>query len=141
MNTVVLLGRLVREPDVRYTKSGKCVTSFTLAVNRSFKNADGKYDADFISCIAWGTTGEVVGNYVSKGQRLLVNGELRVRNYEDKSGNRRYVTEVNVHIVDFIEQAKNGKPASTAPAANSSAEDTGGFDQFGQEASDEEIPF
>ena len=103
MNTITLLGRLTKNPEARYTSTGKAVTLFTLAVNRPYANADGQREADFINCQAWGKTAEVVGNHVSKGDRLLVEGRLQIRSYTDKEGTKRYVTEVVVGRVEFIE--------------------------------------
>lgn len=102
MNTITLLGRLTKNPEARYTSTGKAVTLFTLAVNR-YTNSDGQREADFINCQAWEKTAEVVGNHVSKGDRLLVEGRLQIRSYTDKEGTKRYVTEVVVGRVEFIE--------------------------------------
>ena len=104
MNLAVLMGRLTKEVDVKYTTSGKCVASFTLAVNRPFKNEAGKYDADFIPCVVWGKAAELVGNSCQKGHRLIVEGRIQVRSFEDKSGNKRYVTEVIANNVEFVEK-------------------------------------
>lgn len=103
MNTITLLGRLTKNPEARYTSTGKAVTLFTLAVNRLYSNSDGQREADFINCQTWGKTAEVVGNHVSKGDRLLVEGRLQIRSYTDKEGTKRYVTEVVVGRVEFIE--------------------------------------
>ena len=103
MNTITLLGRLTKNPEARYTSTGKAVTLFTLAVNRPYTNSDGQREADFINCQAWGKTAEVVGNHVSKGDRLLVEGRLQIRSYTDKEGVKRYATEVVVGRVEFIE--------------------------------------
>ena len=103
MNTITLLGRLTNNPEARYTSTGKAVTLFTLAVNRPYVSQDGQREADFINCQAWGKTAEVVGNHVSKGDRLLVEGRLQIRSYTDKEGTKRYATEVVVGRVEFIE--------------------------------------
>ena len=103
MNTITLLGRLTKNPEARYTSTGKAVTLFTLAVNRPYVSQDGQREADFINCQAWGKTAEVVGNHVSKGDRLLVEGRLQIRSYTDKEGTKRYATEVVVGRVEFIE--------------------------------------
>ena len=114
MNTITLLGRLTKNPEARYTSTGKAVTLFTLAVNRPYTNADGQREADFISCQAWGKTAEVVGNHVSKGDRLLVEGRLQIRSYTDKEGVKRYATEVIVNRVEFIEQKKDSNVKTEA---------------------------
>lgn len=109
MNTITLLGRLTKNPEARYTSTGKAVTLFTLAVNRPYTNSDGQREADFINCQAWGKTAEVIGNHVSKGDRLLTEGRLQIRSYTDKEGVKRYATEVVVNRVEFIEQKKDVK--------------------------------
>ena len=114
MNTITLLGRLTKNPEARYTSTGKAVTLFTLAVNRPYTNADGQREADFINCQAWGKTAEVVGNHVSKGDRLLVEGRLQIRHYIDKEGVKRYATEVVVNRVEFIEQKKDSNVKTEA---------------------------
>ena len=113
MNTITLLGRLTKNPEARYTSTGKAVTLFTLAVNR-YTNSDGQREADFINCQAWGKTAEVVGNHVSKGDRLLVEGRLQIRHYIDKEGVKRYATEVVVNRVEFIEQKKDSNVKTEA---------------------------
>ena len=129
MNTVQLLGRLTKDPDVKYTQNGKCVASFTLAVNRPFKGPDGKVEADFIPVILWGKVAEIVGNFVSRGQRLLVEGRLQVRSYDAKDGSKRYVTEVIGNNIEFIEKKDNGG-------------NSGGFEDMGQPLPyEDEIPF
>ena len=114
MNTITLLGRLTKNPEARYTSTGKAVTLFTLAVNRPYTNSDGQREADFINCQAWGKTAEVVGNHVSKGDRLLVEGRLQIRSYTDKEGVKRYATEVVVNRVEFIEQKKDSNVKTEA---------------------------
>lgn len=109
MNTITLLGRLTKNPEARYTSTGKAATLFTLAVNRPYTNSDGQREADFINCQAWGKTAEVIGNHVSKGDRLLAEGRLQIRSYTDKEGVKRYATEVVVNRVEFIEQKKDVK--------------------------------
>lgn len=114
MNTITLLGRLTKNPEARYTSTGKAVTLFTLAVNRPYTNSDGQREADFINCQAWGKTAEVVGNHVSKGDRLLVEGRLQIRSYTDKEGVKRYAAEVVVNRVEFIEQKKDSNVKTEA---------------------------
>lgn len=114
MNTITLLGRLTKNPEARYTSTGKAVTLFTLAVNRPYTNSDGQREADFINCQAWGKTAEVVGNHVSKGDRLLAEGRLQIRSYTDKEGVKRYATEVVINRVEFIEQKKDSNVKTEA---------------------------
>lgn len=105
MNNWIGLGRMVRDPEVRYTQTGKPVAQFTIAINRPYKNADGNYDADFINCVAWGKVGERIGNTVHKGQRVLVEGAIQVRSYEGKDGVKRTATEINVSNFEYVEKA------------------------------------
>ena len=104
MNLAVLMGRITKEVDVKYTTSGKCVASFTMAVNRPFKNEQGKYDADFIPVVVWGKAAELVGNSCQKGHRLLVEGRLQIRNFEGKDGSKRYVAEIIASNIEFVER-------------------------------------
>ena len=104
MNNWIGLGRMVRDPEVRYTQTGKAIAQFTIAINRPYKNAEGNYDADFINCVAWGKVGELIGNTVHKGQRLIVEGAIQVRSYEGKDGVKRTVTEINVSNFEYVEK-------------------------------------
>ena len=125
------MGRLTRDPEVRYTTTGKVCTQFTLAVNRGAKDADGNYLADFVPVVAWGKTAEICGDKLAKGRRAAVEGRLQIRNYDDKNGGRHWITEViasGVEIVDWGEKA----------AAPESCMD--GFAQPDPKF-DEEIPF
>jgi len=117
MNKIILMGRLVRDPEIKSTASDKIVTTFTLAVNRRFKNAQGQNEADFINVVVWGKQAESCGNYLGKGQRAIVDGRLQIRSYEAKDGSgRRYVTEVIAESVDFIDFAnsENKQQASSS---------------------------
>ena len=105
MNAVVLIGRTTRDIDLRRTGNGTAVASFTLAVNRDFKTNDGQ-EADFIQCVAWKKTAELLEQYVHKGDRIAVNGSIRTRNYEDSHGRTVYITEVLVNHVEFLETKK-----------------------------------
>ena len=150
MNKIILLGRLTRDPEIRYTQTGACVAQFTLAVDRPFKNQVGEKETDFIPCVVWGKTAEVVGNYVHKGQRLLVEGRLQIRSYDAKDGSKRWVTEVIVNHGEFIERKEQQQPAPQSAAPQGSyyggnaqaAQQGGGMEAFGQQVPfDEEIPF
>ena len=137
MNRIILLGRLVKDPDVKVTTSGKTVCTFTLAVDRLFAGKDGKREADFINIVAWNKTAEVVGNNVSKGQRLLVEGRLQIRKYQDKQGQNRTVSEVVADRVEFIERKEKDAHTPNSGAGR-------GFESMGQDVTsqfDEEIPF
>lgn len=106
MNLVILKGRLARDVNVSYTQSGKCVATFTVAVNRPVRKendngANPTASADFIHCVAWEKQAEFVGNYFSKGKEILLDGVLSTRSYTDKEGNTRYVTEVKANHIEF----------------------------------------
>ena len=103
MNKVILMGRLTADPELRQTQSGTAVCRFTVAVNRKFKNTQGKYEADFISCIAWKQTAEFITKYFSKGAMIAVEGTLRNNNYQDKNHPdvTHYTTDVLVDNVEF----------------------------------------
>lgn len=139
MNSITLLGRLGRDPEVKYTQSGKVVTSLTLAVDRIFKNANGDKEADFIPVVIWGKTAELVGNSCQKGHRLLVDGRLQIRSYDAKDGTKRWVTEVIANSVEFIERkAGGGSAAASAGEMGTKSE----MEMFGTAVPfDEEIPF
>lgn len=106
MNKVILLGRLTKDPEVRYTQTtNKMVASFTLAVNRRFKQ-EGQPDADFINIVAWSKTAEFCSKYFKKGQQVGVIGKIQTRNYEDDKGVKHYVTEVISEEVYFADSKK-----------------------------------
>lgn len=103
-NRIFLLGRLTKDPEVRYTQNQKCVATFTLAVDRDFKNEQGQREADFINCVVWGKAAELIGNSCAKGHKLCVEGRLQIRQYDDKMGQRKWATEVIVSGFDFVER-------------------------------------
>ena len=109
MNKIVIMGRITKQVDVRYTPSQKVVASLTLAVDRPFLGQDGKREADFIPVVIWGKTAEMVGNSCAKGHRLLVEGRLQIRNFDAKDGTKHWVTEVIANSVEFIERKEQAK--------------------------------
>lgn len=111
MNAVVLIGRTTKDIELRRTGSGTAVASFTLAVNRDFRTQDGQ-EADFIQCVAWKKTAELLEQYVHKGDRIAVSGSIRTRNYEDNHGKKVYVTEVLANQVEFLETKKNSEQSN-----------------------------
>lgn len=147
MNKVILMGRLVRDPEVRVTPSEKTVCTFTLAVDRPFANqATGQREADFINIVVWGKAAELCGNSLTKGQRLLVDGRLQLRNYEAKDGTKRYVTEVIANSVEFVERRTSSNPATANAVHDTEFQDSSKvdspLDRLGDKvAKDEEIPF
>ena len=95
MNKIILMGRLVKDPELKHTENGnKPYTKFVIAVQRNYKLADGTREADFIPIRIWGKKAEIVCNYVKKGDYINISGRLRIGSYEDKEGNRKYITEV-----------------------------------------------
>lgn len=113
MNKVVLIGRLARDPEVRYTQSGKAVTSFTLAADRRVrKDTEAQQTVDFIPIVAWDKLAEICGNYLAKGRKTAVEGRIQVRSYEAKDGAKRYVTEVIAESVEFLGDKGTGDNTS-----------------------------
>lgn len=109
MNKAILIGRLTKEPETRYTQTNNIqVTSFTLAVNRRFSK-EGEQQADFINIVAWNKTAEFVSKYFRKGQQVAVVGRIQTRNYDDNNGVKHYVTEVIAEEVYFADSKKEGQ--------------------------------
>ena len=119
MNVVCLTGRLTADPELKKTPSEKSVVSFTIAVNRDFKGADGERQADFINCVAWNQTAEFITKFFIKGKMIAIVGELRNRQYETKEGTKRTANEVIISKAEFCGDYINGNKASP----NASAED------------------
>nr|DAM60007.1 MAG TPA: Single strand binding protein [Caudoviricetes sp.] len=128
MNTVQILGNLARDPEVRYTQSGKAVATFTVAASNTYidSNNETKEQTAFINCVAWGKLGESVGN-LRKGNRAFVEGRLQTRSYETQDGQKRYVTEV---VANFVGTSLMNGDAGTS-----------NFDSFENANQDENIPF
>jgi len=103
LNRVVLVGRLTRDPDLRYTPNGVAVANFTIAINRPFKNQQGENEADFINCVVWRKTAENLANYMKKGSQIGVDGRVQSRSYEGQDGKRVFVTEVMAENIQFLE--------------------------------------
>ena len=116
MNRVILVGRITKDPEIKYTQSNIPVVTFTLAVNRSFTDQQGERQADFISCVVWRKQAENLHRFVSKGALLGVEGRIQTRQYETESGTR-YVTEVLAESIQFLESKNEGsaKEKSSAP--------------------------
>jgi len=110
LNRTVLVGRLTKDPELRKTGNDIPVTTFTLAVNRPFRNQRGETDVDFIQVVVWRRQAENVAQYVSKGSLVGVDGRIQSRTYEDQDGNRRYVTEIVADSVQFLEPKGTGGP-------------------------------
>lgn len=144
MNKICLLGRLTRNPELKNFNE-TTVTNFTIAVNRNYKNKDGQYEADFINCIAFKAIGEFINKYFLKGQMIAVFGRLQTRNYDDKDGNKRFVTEVVVESAEFAGESK--KESTDNSTSNTSIENEipgnikSNYSDNGIHLSDEDLPF
>ncbi|EAC2891659.1 single-stranded DNA-binding protein [Listeria monocytogenes] len=114
MNRVVLVGRLTKDPELRYTPAGVAVATFTLAVNRAFTNQNGEREADFIQCVVWRKPAENVANFLKKGSMAGVDGRIQTRNYDDNYGKRIYITEVVAESVQFLEPKNNNVEGATS---------------------------
>jgi single-strand DNA-binding protein len=148
LNKVVLIGRLTKDPDLRYTTSNIPTVNFTLAVNRPFTNQSGVREADFINVIVWRKQAENVKKYITKGSLVAVEGRIQTRNYEDKEGKKVYVTEVVADNVQFLEpkgQRSMGDNNNYQPMDDIPTTDVGDepYIDFGQtvELSDDDIAF
>ena len=141
MNKAILVGRLTRDPELRTTGNGVSVCSFSIAINRRFRNAEGNYDADFINCVAWRQQAELIAKYFAKGRMIGIVGSIQTRNY-DRDGQKVYVTEVVVEEVDFVEsrpQGDNGAAESVNTSSNTAS--FGAEDGFIPSPADDDLPF
>lgn len=143
MNNVGLTGRITKDLELKYTQNGKAYCRFTLAVDRGLSKekkqeaeANGQPTADFISCVAWGVTAEVLNRYTAKGKKILVNGSIETGSYTAQDGSKRYTTDVLVNRIEILEFADSN---------NTNSQDTKPFGQFDdmpyQEANNEDLPF
>ncbi len=124
-NKVILMGNLTADPEVRTTPSGQSVTSFSLAVNRTFRGSDGnrREETSFINCTAWGNTGETIAKYVGKGRQLLVSGRLQQRSWEDKeTGKRRSAIDVIVEEFSFVNDGRGSGANAAAGSQKASSQ-------------------
>lgn len=149
LNKIILSGRLVRDPEMRTTQSGKSIASFTLAVERDFAPQGQKKETDFINCTAWNGTADFMSRYFSKGSMATVCGSLQIQNYTDRDGNKRSTPNVNVENVYFAgekraeksDSGENSRSAAKGKGAYSSkpaAKQT--FEEM-EEATDDDLPF
>lgn len=143
MNNVILTGRITKDLELKYTQNGKAYCRFTLAVDRGLSKEkkqeaeeNGQSTVDFISCLAWGTTAEVLNKYTAKGKKILVNGSIETGSYTAQDGSKRYTTDVLVNRIEILEFADSN---------NTNSQDTRPFGQFDelpyQEANNEDLPF
>ena len=138
LNKVILTGRLTAAPELKTTTTGTSVTTFSIAVQRNYKNADGSYSTDFINITAWRNQAEFISRYFEKGQLITVVGSLQSRNYEDKNGNKRTAFEVIVEEALFAESKRD---SGRAPNEFRAPAEVGGNDMDFEEVSDDELPF
>lgn len=144
MNKIVLIGRLTKDPELRFTPSGKAVANFTLAVDRPFTNQQGEREADFIPIVVWGKVAESCANYIGKGSQVAIDGRLQVRTYDDKEGQRRWMTEVIANSVQFLDskgkrESSQDQDQSSTPNKDQQEDDS----SFGTviDFSEDDIPF
>lgn len=158
INRSVLVGRLTRDVDLRYTANGTAVATFTVAVNRQFTNANGEREADFINCVIWRKAAENFSNFTHKGSLVGIDGRIQTRNYENQQGQRIYVTEVVVENFALLEpkSANDNHPSknnnipnnnhsngTTQPTSNSTSANEDPFADNTQsiDISDDDLPF
>jgi single-strand DNA-binding protein len=115
MNKAILMGRLTRDPEMRTTTSQIPVCTFTVAIDRRFKNASGEREADFINCVAWRQQAEFISKFFSKGNKIAVIGSIQTRNWDDNDGNKRTATEVIIDEAHFVESKSGGDTHYKAP--------------------------
>lgn len=147
MNSVILIGRLGKDPELRFTANGKSVATFSVAVNRAYSKTN---EADFFNIVVWGKPAENCANYLSKGKLVGIQGEIQNRTYENQAGEKRYVTEIIASRVEFLEwgnkseqTSKNPSNTNSSKSSNSSSDndfDDIDLDEF-ESIEDEDIPF
>lgn len=141
INRIVLIGRLTRDPELRYTPSGVAVTNFTLAVDRPFTNREGHRETDFIRIVTWRQLAELCANYLKKGRLAGVDGRLQVRSFDNKEGQRVTIAEVVADNVRFLDSSGSGKSADMPGDTTYTDEDP--FAQDGEtiDIADDDLPF
>ena len=148
LNTAIFMGRLTADPELRHTSSDTAVTSFTVAVDRSYVKTGAERQADFIDVVAWRSTAEFICKYFKKGQLIAIQGSIQTRSYEDKNGNKRKAVEVVADSVHFAEPKRDSaasgstyhsRPDSMEPAAP--AYSNGSVGDFEEIPSDDDLPF
>jgi len=142
LNKAILMGRLTADPELRKTQNGTSVTSFTLAVNRSYTRAGEQAQTDFIDVVAWRNTAEFVSRYFAKGQLVAVEGQIQTRSWEDKNGQKRKSVEVVANEVFFAEPKRDGQGRREAPSGfDPMGEDAGGNEFAALPGDDNDLPF
>ena len=139
MNKVFLIGRLTKDPELRYTSTNTAAASFTIAVNRNFTNQNGEREADFINIVVWRKQAENVKQYLTKGSQVAIDGRIQTRSYDANDGSKRYVTEVVADEVTFLGSRNDGNSSSNN---NSSLDNEFGVPMDGfSEMDDDDMPF
>ena len=157
MNKIILVGRLTRDPELRTTPTGRNVCQFSVAVSRTFTNANGEREADFINCVVWDKQAENLVKYQKKGNQIAVEGRIQTRNYDDKDGKKVYVTEILASNISFLDSKGTGATGNTSfnnlpepPMVDTSSNnmetvsvEKDPFEAFGDsiEISDNDLPF
>ena len=146
INRTILVGRLTKDPDLKYTAQGTPVATFTLAVNRTFTNQQGEKETDFINVVVWRRQAENAANYLKKGNLAGVDGRIQTRNFEGQDGKRVYITEVVAESVQFLEPKGNQGQGNTNTSSNNQNTGNGNSDPFssnGQtiDIDDSDLPF
>lgn len=142
MNKVELVGRLTRDPEVRYTtgENASAIARFSVAVNRRFKNAEGNYDADFINCVAFGKTAEFIEKYFRKGMAIGLTGRIQTGSYTNKDGQKVYTTDVVVEETEFVESKSSNSASDNTSTSRPTPSSNDGFMNI-PDGIDEELPF
>ena len=109
MNKAILIGRLTRDPELRYTSSGRAVCQFSIEINRTYTNQQGQRETDFINCVVWDKQAENLAKYVTKGRLVAVDGRIQTRNYDNNEGKKVYVTEVLANSIQFLESKNSAQ--------------------------------
>lgn len=145
MNKAILIGRIVKDPELRATPNNRSVCQFTIAVNRTYTNEEGKREADFINCVVWDKQAENLAKYQKKGNQIAVEGRIQTRNYDDNSGKKVYVTEVLVNNISFLETKKDDSNFNNLeePPVVEKEEEIDPYQAFGDsiEVSTDDLPF
>jgi len=148
MNSVILIGRLTRDPELRFTSAGRAVTTFSIAVDRPFIGKDGQKQTDFFNIVVWGKSAENCANYLVKGRLTAIKGSIQNRSYETQEGQKRYITEIVADSVQFLEWGdKSERPAQgnkpyQGQSSNNDVFEPEGLDSDGFRAlDDDDVPF
>ncbi len=141
MNKASLIGRLTRDPELRTTSTGRNVCQFSIAVNRTFTNASGEREADFINCVVWDKQAENLAKYQKKGNQIAVEGRIQTRNYDDKDGKKVYVTEVIAEEAYFADSKREGEANSPFGGNSGASFDANTAPNDFTQVTDDDLPF